>query len=278
MNDNKCYFLEEINFKECLFPYIDATYVINLIGNGRIEKAKKQIYEYKITYKNYILYNKGYKKCLKELTEQLPRFDLIDAFYKIFEHAKTKNYEYILILEDDFTMIEKIKNIKIRNEITYFLQNNKNIVDIYSFGLIPIISFPYYQNTYYVLNSFATHSMIYSKKFINKTLKKNKLTINDWDFYRATNGKNFMFKEPLCYQLFTETENAKNWGSIMDIKYYDICQPFIKITKIDKKIDGYYIFYNLSKLFGILLFIGILIILFIIIIYIYNYLINKKKI
>ena len=264
MNNNKCYSIEEINFSECLFPYIDATYVINLVGNGRLENVKKQIYEYKITHKNYILYNEGYKKCIKKLTEQLPRYDLIDAFYKIFEHANSKNYEHILILEDDFIINPKIRDPIARKEITNFLQKNKNIVDIYALGVLPNLTIPYYKNTNYNLSSTGTHAMIYSKKFIKKTLNVDPLTLYDWDLYTSINATNFMYNKPLCFQLFVETENAKNWGSIMNIRFYDIMSPIFKISGIDKNTDGYSYFYNISKFFGTLLLLDILIILILI--------------
>ena len=264
MNNNKCYSIEEINFSECLFPYIDATYVINLVGNGRLENVKKQIYEYKITHKNYILYNEGYKKCIKKLTEQLPRYDLIDAFYKIFEHANSKNYEHILILEDDFIINPKIRDPIARKEITNFLQKNKNIVDIYALGVLPNLTIPYYKNTNYNLSSTGTHAMIYSKKFIKKTLNVDPLTLYDWDLYTSLYATNFMYNKPLCFQLFVETENAKNWGSIMNIRFYDIMSPIFKISGVDKNTDGYSYFYNISKFFGTLLLLDILIILILI--------------
>ena len=252
---NKCYELEKIYFKEALFKstVISATYVIHLIGNNRLDSVKTQIHEYKITNTNYILYNKGYKNCHKELLENLPRYDLIDAFYTIFKDAKSKKYRYILILEDDFIFDEKIKDKKIINEISNFLNKNINLIDIYALGVLPQIILPYYKNTFYITLSGGTHGMIYSDKFINKTLSIDTYTLYDWDIYTRQNATKFLYKYPLCYQLFPQTENTQNWGDIFGIKYDDIYRPVIKYLELDKKIDGYFIFYNISKLLGILI-------------------------
>jgi hypothetical protein len=77
---------------------VDATYIIHLEGNKeRLINIHTQINKYPITKLNYILLNKGYKKCDKQLPYQLPAVDLIDAFLTIFKDAKEKKYDNIII-------------------------------------------------------------------------------------------------------------------------------------------------------------------------------------
>ena len=94
-----CYHYEKYHFEKGLLD-IDRTYIIHLEGNGRLDNIYKQLEEFHISKEVYILFNKGYKKCNKNLEEQKSTFDLIDAFMTIFEHAR--DLDNILILEDDF--------------------------------------------------------------------------------------------------------------------------------------------------------------------------------
>ena len=97
-----CYNFVEYNFEQGLFDdSIDATYIIHLENNGRINNIIEQIYKYKPTKKIYILYNKGFKNCNKILEKNEPDKDLVHCNLRIFKHAKLNNYDNILILEDD---------------------------------------------------------------------------------------------------------------------------------------------------------------------------------
>ena len=60
MNISSCYTFEQIEYSNGLLD-LDATYIIHLEGNGRIENIKSQLNEYHPTNLVYILYNKGYK-------------------------------------------------------------------------------------------------------------------------------------------------------------------------------------------------------------------------
>ena len=127
-----CYKLEDIEFEKGLLDdCIDATYIIHLEGNEeRRDNIKTQLSLYQPTKKIHILNNKGFKKCKKELKEQTPRYDLIDCFIHIFEDAKEKKYNNILILEDDFIFSEEMKKQNNVEEIINFIskltKNNMN--------------------------------------------------------------------------------------------------------------------------------------------------------
>ena len=126
--NNNCYKFKKITYTNGLLDdAVDATYIIHLEGNGRYEGILNQLDLYQPTKVVYIVFNKGYKNCSKGEHIQLPAHDLVDAFLQIFKDAKHKNYENILILEDDFIFSEKIKDTTTRVNICTFLNNHKKI-------------------------------------------------------------------------------------------------------------------------------------------------------
>jgi len=244
--NNDCYYFEKIIFDKGLLDSIDTTYIIHLEGNGRLENIYKQLEEFQPTKEVYILHNKGFKKCKKELNTYNSVFDLVDAFKTIFNHAIDKNH--ILILEDDFFFDKKIKEQQICDEINQFLIK-KNDSFVYYLGTIPYLRVPYNNNHQILLLSTGTHSCIYSKKMRDETLKNKVLT--DWDIYINFNYKRYIYNIPLCYQLFPETENSKNWGFGSNILKY-----IFKMNGLDKNENGYKNFYFFSKIiFYIILFV-----------------------
>jgi len=246
--NKKCYKLEKLNYSNGLLD-LDATYIIHLEGNGRLKHILYQLKEYKPTNLIYIVHNKGYKKCEKKLHLHEPQIDLIDAFIYIFNDAKSKNYENILILEDDFIFSSKIKDPKTRKSVVSFIneKNKNNETFIYMLGCLPVLQKPYGDNTNQLLCGMGTHACIYPKKCIEKILNSDQTTFIDWDFHQFTNFTRYMFYEPLCYQLFPETENQKNWKSFGGLKYLFLL--LVKFCKLDVKPEpGYAIFYRGSMI------------------------------
>jgi hypothetical protein len=120
--NNECYHLNIINFNKGLLDNsVDATYVIHLKNNGRIDNIINQLNLFKPTKINYILFNDGYKNCKKEEYIKSPPLDLVDAFINVFKHAEQQNYNNILVLEDDFFFSEEIRNTNVLNNINSFL-------------------------------------------------------------------------------------------------------------------------------------------------------------
>ena len=279
--NNECYKFKKYTFNDGLFKNVGATYIIHLENNGRLKSIENQLSLYHPTNIIYIVYNKGYKKCIKEQYIDKAPLDLIDAFYNIFNDAKIKKYENILILEDDFIFNEKIndKKLNISYNIDNFLNTKKHEEFIYYLGCIPYLQSNLlnlnYNNTLYL--STGTHSCIYSTKFINNILNKDKKKIIDWDVYLNFNYKRYIYYIPLCYQIFPETENSKHWsrGGVL-LKYIVKFQFFIKqLLRLDKQIEpGYTIMYIFSKVFFIL----IIILIIYLIIKIFGLFSNKKNI
>jgi hypothetical protein len=247
--DNRsCYHLEKLEFGNALLD-IDATYVIHLENNGRLDSVKAQLNEFQPTKNVFILHNKGYKNCNKGGYIDKAPLDLVDAYLYIFKDAQKKDYKHVLILEDDFIFNNKIKDKDVRQNIMNFISNKK--YDVYALGILPFLQKAYDNTSGISLLGSGAHAIIYSRKCINKTLQKDKRSIKDWDFYLGTTFTKYMYNEPLCYQLFPETENQNYWPNILGIKY--ITLYIMKILKLDTRVEpGFSILYIASKgLYGL---------------------------
>ena len=243
------YYFKTTNYKDVLFPTVDATYVIHLKENGRYKNVKKQLKKYSLTNKVHILVNKGYKKCIKPNIDS-PAKDLIDAYMYCFTHAK--QYNTIMILEDDFIIDPTINQHT--DNINNFVKSHKDF--IYRLGCIPAIMIPYDKYNYIGLSG-GTHAIMYSLSLRNELLnKKDEIYNCDYDLYlnRLTN---YIYYKPVIYQLFPTTESQENWGkfNIFAKKFAFIIIKMIQLFKLDKQINpGYNFFYFISKFTWILLF------------------------
>ena len=183
MQENtSCYRFEKIYFDDgILDSQVDATYIIHLEGNGRYDDIQEQLSQFHPTNTVYIVFNKGFKKCKKELSEYIPPVDLVDAFLQCFKHANKQDYNNILILEDDFIFDKKINEKKHQENICNFLKNHNDEDFIYFLGCLPILQIPYNYYTYRIILSGGTHACIYNKKIRERILKINQDKIYDWD-------------------------------------------------------------------------------------------------
>jgi hypothetical protein len=253
--NNECYNYKKIIYNHGLFnKTIDATYIIHLEGNGRLDNIMDQLNEYQPTNIVYILFNKGYKKCKKQDFITNPPYDLVDANLNIFKHAKQNNYNNILILEDDFIFNPEIKNQYHINNINNFLEKKKNTLFQYYIGCVPYLMIPYDKYNY-IQKSAGTHSVIFSKKIREDLLKVDQKKISDWDIYNNYAYMNrYAYYKPLCYQLFPETENSKYWGENSFFKSLliflaDIIKKLFKFLNMNKNPEpGFTYFYIFSKI------------------------------
>ena len=226
-----------------------------------------QLESYHPTKEVYIIFNKGYKKCSKDDRITLPAHDLTDAFLQVFKHAKNQNYNNILILEDDFIFNAKIKKESIQNDICAFLNERKNEDYQYFMGCLPLLQLPCTLDCKHFINicSTGTHAVIYTKQNRERLLNVNQKDITDWDCYSFTHSRRYMYCEPLCYQLFPDTENSKYWGTHSYFLYIvsQIGKKILKIFKLDTEAEpGYSFFYTFSTLFTFILLILILVIVY----------------
>ena len=72
--NTRCYDIKKITYKSGILDNsIDATYIIHLKDNGRLEHIQEQLKLYQPTKIVYIAYNKGFKKCEKKFGATLQK-------------------------------------------------------------------------------------------------------------------------------------------------------------------------------------------------------------
>jgi hypothetical protein len=271
--NSKCFIFEKNTFSHgILDSCVDATYIIHLKDNGRLDHILEQLKEYRPTSTVYIAHNKGFKKCDKKLIEQASYQDLTDAFLQCFKHADSQGYNNILILEDDFIFSPDIKNSEHINSICQFVSSKQQDEFIYYLGCVPVlIILNSFGSHYSSIKSLTTHAIIYSKKARSKITD---FSDKHWDVIVEKNiGSRYLYYKPLCYQLFPETENKKEWADKDNGAITWIKNAFIKGLSLDKEAEwGFFIIYVLAKLI-----LALLIILIIFIIYLVWYKVLRKN-
>lgn len=217
--NNYCYKLFSQNFeKGFLDDSVDITYIITMDNSkNRHDNIKKQLNIIAPTKKVIIVYNSGFKKCEKNYFNKRINISVEDLTYTyMYIFNDSKNYNRILILEDDFTLIRENLKENDKNNINNFLLNNNP--NIYYLGCIPYLINPLTLNNKN-LNLFidaTTHAVVFNKNIRNKILNlylKQKIKIFDIDLLTCFKIKNkYTYYKPIYVQSFEETENKKNWG------------------------------------------------------------------
>ena len=269
-----CYKFEKNNYeKGILDNSVDATYIIHLSDNGRLNHIQEQLKEYQPTKTVYIVFNQGFKKCKKKLIEQVSYQDLTDAFLQCFKHANEQNYDNILILEDDFIFSPRIKDPKNITCVNDFLNSKKDEEFIYYLGCNPIVIVPYSYNLkqYKSYKSCSTHAIVYSKKTRTKPLN---LQLKHWDVIIENGIPNrYLYYTPLCYQTYPNTENKLTWSNKDNIVVSYSKNAIISLLNLDVSPEpGFSIIYFVSKLLCIIL----LFMIFFVCLYCYDYINNNK--
>ena len=274
--------------------FVDATYIITMEENGRVNNIRAQLSKYIPTTNIYIVYNKGFKKCNKKLPEQLTHYDLIDANINIFLHSTKNKYENILILEDDFIFDKKILDRDIIIEIKNFFKENKN--KSLCFNLGPIIYSVDYNtlfnssNNIYKCNMCSnTQAVIFNKNIIKNILLyyyENKYNINNKQWDKFLNKYDvYFYKYPLSYQKLEDTENRKNWAinsnnkeSLLYKIHNYILDKHISMFKLDTNPKyGFHLHYKTVYFFQYFIHYLIIFIVLSLIVYIIYYFLLKKN-
>ena len=246
--DSKCYTFKRLEAVEGLFdPSVDATYVITLEGNGRYEKVEGELKKYHPTKVLYIMSNRGYKRCNKNLKQNLPRYDLTDAFINVFRHANQQGYKNVLILEDDFIFSDRVFDPAVQANVNGFISARTDTNFIYLLGCLPQLQLPYDRYHNIPLFSGGMHAVVYSRLSREMALHDYQTTtIDDWDIYYNWRLNRYTYYEPLVYQIYPMTENRKNWAC-WDITLY-LADLTFKYYRLDRDPEpGHSIFYARSK-------------------------------
>lgn len=213
--NNQCYRHERISThnkydNQIIFPNVDMTYVLIMIGSKHEERVRRQLDDYPFTRNIYLQWNYGFKNCNKHLVKQYTVSDLSDAYMIAFSDAIQHNYNRILILEDDF-VVNEITNIDKKNIYDFLEIYNPEILTLGSIIMESTDKYFLNNNFLQVLNKAGTHAMIYNKNVFYKIYIE--LYINKRCIDRITNKINniYSYKLPLIIQLFPKTDNRDNW-------------------------------------------------------------------
>ena len=279
----ECYsFINYTNTNNSNFIHFDVDHTFILTMEKSYERHKN-IYEqlkYFCPSKEVtIVLNKGFKKCKKEIynTEVNKTYlDLSHANIVLFELSLKKKYKKILIIEDDFIWSEKLDNKDIIS-INKFINKNKNLCQ-YNLGPKPTIIDPLsiiLQHEHIkLLIKGGTHASIYTHKGILETLSQfKKTTKKDIDVVTNFISNKYCYYKPICFQLYTNTTNSKEWSDDLDIiifnkvvgSYSFIAKIEIYLVSLFKITDKNTVYVNYNRYFNFLIIINVLIYLLIII-------------
>ena len=96
--NNQCYRHERISThnkydSQIIFPNVDMTYVLIMVGSKHEERVRKQLEDYPFTRNLYLQWNYGFRNCSKHLViNNNTKYDLSDAYMIAFSHAIQYNY------------------------------------------------------------------------------------------------------------------------------------------------------------------------------------------
>jgi hypothetical protein len=165
--------------------------------------------EYNLHSNIIIQYNKGFKLCKKKLLKNYSNYDLNDANFQVFNYSIEKNYNNILILEDDFIITKNIYKKEYVNAISYFVKNK-------DYNVLSLGAFPYIKQCFgkYISKCFiiaCNQANIYNKKYFQ--IFKNRIKSIKYkhaDDFRNV-SKLYMTNIPIIIQPFPITYNMKQW-------------------------------------------------------------------
>lgn len=234
-----CYYYKNFTLpRGSLDPSIDCMYILIMHGSDNETAIKKEIERAGIVSNVIFQYNLGYKKCNKNLKIKKTNHDIVHAVQTVFKDALKRNYERIMVLEEDCVFDERIRQETVINDINMFLMDKNPCV--YNLGPFIHLSNPIdilLRNKHKRLFfNGGAHCNVYNREYIeNKAYGEFYTAAPDIEtnFYFSK----YMYHKPLAYQLLKETENSKEgWGILRPISEF----LFIKPSGIDRHIlPGY---------------------------------------
>ena len=238
------------NFDSC----IDCTYVLIMEGSSREEQIREEVAKAGITSRTVYQYNKGYKKCHKNLRVQKTNCDLEHALKNVFRDALDRGYERILVLEDDCEFDDRIKNPTIIEDVCGFLKSKNP--DVYTLGaVIPVVNPLTFSNHQRLLLNFGAHATVYNRRYMD-WLDNNDCMLGHVDLEINRHWSKFTYKIPLAYQKTEMSENVKgSWSGSYNVLNTLMYKP----AGIDKNVQpGYDLIKKWSDILVVLLCVWIL--------------------
>ena len=259
ISNKHSYRYEHIESKNGLFDnYVDMSYILTMENSTRRNNYMGQLLQYNPHKHVTIQHNTGFKHCNKQLYNQNTVHDINDAYYHVFLHAKSHNYNNIIIFEDDF-FFDNVEKADV-HEIGMFITNNN--YHIYNLGPALDISMPYTFKHHQSVFTTSAQGVIYNVKYFDFFIKiYNKGFNMMYDIvWNSVDVLKFRYYKPICFQLYEMTENIKNWG------FSNVAIFFIKLLNLDKShYPGWHVLNMLSYVITI------------IVLYILYYLMNRLE-
>jgi len=215
--NNQCYRHERISThnkydSQIIFPNVDMTYVLIMVGSKHEERVRRQLEDYPFTRNIYLQWNYGFRNCNKHIINQNTKYDISDAYMIAFNDAIQHNYNRILILEEDF-VINGMTNIDIKNIYDFLEIYNPEILTLGS--ILMSSSDEYYLNNNFlkITNKAGNHAMIYNNNVFYKIYLQLYTKTVSIDTITNRVGNIYSYKIPLIIQLVSKTENMNTWCS-----------------------------------------------------------------
>lgn len=222
-----------------LWNFFSKIFILTIPGSN-IDRIKKQLkyigilnYEIKVFDPvGKILNNSGgvnnitFKQVLCHEVCDSTCQNIAQNHFAIIQEAYDKNYENILIIEDDITF-QSITNLQLLKTISWLSSHNW---DIFYFGYCPwpiLLSIPVSSNILRVITPLTTICYALSNQGIKKILEKKKYYRKEHidKFYTSNNFKKFALFPSIAFQ-----KSAPSLYNVaMDILGVDI--PFDYLTK-----------------------------------------------
>lgn len=202
-----CYSYENIAESENpIFKNVDLTIVLTMKDSNRFKMDPLLL---NLSKKTIFQINKGYKACKKTDTIKKTVDDITHAYYTAFEYSK--KYNNVIILEDDAEVLN-YNPIHYKTIDKYIGSNDFTIISMGSLGF-----FTKKDDMFYESRPMAhAQAQIISKKTRNdvQKLMLSRKFIGHVDTLYFSEQNVLVYKEPLIIQVFSETENFKNWGGV----------------------------------------------------------------
>ena len=231
MNDH-CYHTTELRFSEgVLDSAVNMAYLLTMVDSNR--EWQKELYNFPLSSKVTVVYNMGFRNCKKQLVKQISYCDLQDAVLYIFNDALRKGYQRILVLEDDFQILEKKK------EHYYSVEDfiKKKNPDVYNLGpMITLCGKPSILTHNASWFFTTTHAVIYNQNYITYFVQKAPHRAGHVDtYFNKASVKKYTYYMPLIGQTFPMTENRQSWP--MSISY--LSDMWISVWRLDTSCQNY---------------------------------------
>jgi len=209
-----------------------------------------------------VIVNPGFNKCDKQLCDQKPYYDLMDANVYAMKHADKMGYENVMILEDDYVFDNRIRDPSVISDLVEFWKNR--LFHLYSLGSVNFIQSDIFTKHPNIIYSGATQSMVFSRvgrsqilrEFLNNPCLETPLKVlSDFKghdlWYNFAVNHTYSYYKPLCYQSFPDTENRAMWNNYLT-------DVIFRLLKLDTRVQPgwdilYIIMYVLNILFVILI-------------------------